>query len=51
MLLCVTPVLYLRRGKDGAQHLLWGSLAEVVVHTSPGIGNIFAVIAAFYLYE
>jgi hypothetical protein len=28
-----------------------GSLAEMVVHTSPGIGNIFAVIAAFYLYE
>ena len=45
------PVLFLRRGKDGALHRLEGSLAEMEVHTSPGIGNIFAAIAVCYVYE
>ena len=44
-------MLFLRRGKDGAVHRLEGSLAEMEVHTSLGIGNIFAAIAVCYAYE
>ena len=39
---------YLRRGKDGALLRLGDSLAEMEVHTSPGIGNIFAAKAVGY---
>jgi hypothetical protein len=57
MLLCGTPVHYLESGKEGALHLLGGStflggsLAEIEVHTSSGIGNIFAEKTACYVYE
>ena len=48
------PVLFLRRGKDGALLRFEGSLAEMEVYTSvtsQGIGNIFAAIAVSSVYE
>ena len=51
MRICSVPAVFLREGEYGALPLFGGSLAKTELHKPPGIDNIFAGIAACYVYK
>ena len=54
MRICSVPTVYLRGGEYSALPLfrgVVGNLAKLEVHKPPGIGNIFAAIAACHVYK